>query len=623
MRSHIAIFLSVLMATSAVAQQQQNLASAIAECSNEPGSTRPSCNVSKNDAKKAKKHFEQGLAARKKKDLRSSFENFREAARLNPASAEYITAREVMKQQLMYELLQKANDDIANGHQVEAMAAVRYAMEVDPANTFAQQKILTMLPEFQRSRPPLVGDKLHAAMEVHAQPEVLKQDFKYRGSSRELLEYVAKSYGLTASIDDSVKPRQVRMQVQGVDFATAISIATRLTGTFWTPLSSDRILFATDNDQNRRALERTALRTFYVPEATSPQAINDLVNVMRVLFDVRFITQQASNATISVRAPSPVLDAISEWLETLSDGRPQVSLEIDVFTISHTYARQIGIKIPPTFSLFNIPTEAAKLLGNQSVQEVINQLIASGAINQANTTAIAALVAQFLAQQGGSSLLSSPFAIFGGGITLMGLTLPGSVLRFSAQESDIQTLQHLTLRAAQGAPATMKIGERYPILTSSYAPIFNTAAISQVLQNQTYQAPFPSFNYEDLGVNLKATPQIHRDTDVTLDLEMQLRVLGTQSVNGVPIISNREYKGAITLKNGEPAVLAGMVNHTDSGTVNGSPWLGRIPIVGLAFSEHDKNKEDSELLIVITPHITRMVDAKGPLQLTMPSTGQK
>lgn len=611
------------MATSAVAQQQQNLASAIAECSNEPGSTRPSCNVSKNDAKKAKKHFEQGLAARKKKDLRSSFENFREAARLNPASAEYITAREVMKQQLMYELLQKANDDIANGHQVEAMAAVRYAMEVDPANTFAQQKILTMLPEFQRSRPPLVGDKLHAAMEVHAQPEVLKQDFKYRGSSRELLEYVAKSYGLTASIDDSVKPRQVRMQVQGVDFATAISIATRLTGTFWTPLSSDRILFATDNDQNRRALERTALRTFYVPEATSPQAINDLVNVMRVLFDVRFITQQASNATISVRAPSPVLDAISEWLETLSDGRPQVSLEIDVFTISHTYARQIGIKIPPTFSLFNIPTEAAKLLGNQSVQEVINQLIASGAINQANTTAIAALVAQFLAQQGGSSLLSSPFAIFGGGITLMGLTLPGSVLRFSAQESDIQTLQHLTLRAAQGAPATMKIGERYPILTSSYAPIFNTAAISQVLQNQTYQAPFPSFNYEDLGVNLKATPQIHRDTDVTLDLEMQLRVLGTQSVNGVPIISNREYKGAITLKNGEPAVLAGMVNHTDSGTVNGSPWLGRIPIVGLAFSEHDKNKEDSELLIVITPHITRMVDAKGPLQLTMPSTGQK
>src|SRR4051812_36729643 len=73
MRSFIAIFLSAIMATSAVAQeqtpasqqtnsqQQQTLAQAIAECSNEPGSTRPPCNVSKNDAKKAKKFFEHGL----------------------------------------------------------------------------------------------------------------------------------------------------------------------------------------------------------------------------------------------------------------------------------------------------------------------------------------------------------------------------------------------------------------------------------------------------------------------------------------------------------------------------------------------------------------------------------
>ena len=73
-------------------------------------------------------------------------------------------------------------------------------------------------------------------------------------------------------------------------------------------------------------------------------------------------------------------------------------------------------------------------------------------------------------------------------------------------ESWVKTLEHASLRAAQGNEATFRMGSRYPILNASFAPVFNTPAISQVLQNGSFQAPFPSFTYEDLGLTFKAKP---------------------------------------------------------------------------------------------------------------------
>src|SRR5260370_18954384 len=91
---------------------------------------------------------------------------------------------------------------------------------------------------------------------------------------------------------------------------------------------------------------------------------------------------------------------------------------------------------------------------------------------------------------------------------------------------------------------------RTPILNASFAPIFNPSAISRVLQNNTFQAAFPSFSYEDLGLSIKAKPAVTSGSDVSLQLEISLRALSGASFNGVPVIGNREYKGTITLLDG-------------------------------------------------------------------------
>jgi Flp pilus assembly secretin CpaC len=283
-------------------------------------------------------------------------------------------------------------------------------------------------------------------------------------------------------------------------------------------------------------------------------------------------------------------------------------LDVKVYEVDHTFARSIGVHIPNNFKLFNIPIGALAALGGQNIQDLINQLISSGGINQAGNQSIQALLAQLQSQQ--NSIFSQPIATFGGGITLMGLSLDQLRATLSLNESSVRTLEHMTLRAAHDKEATFKIGSRFPILNASFAPVFNNPAIAKVIGNNSFTAPFPSFNYEDLGLTVKVKPSVHGTSEVSMQLEILFRALGGTSFNGVPVISNREFKGGIGLKEGEPAVVAGMVTKTEQKSLNGLPGFSRVPVLKTLAAENSKQEEDDELLIVVTPYVVRGPDNK-------------
>jgi Flp pilus assembly secretin CpaC len=233
---------------------------------------------------------------------------------------------------------------------------------------------------------------------------------------------------------------------------------------------------------------------------------------------------------------------------------------------------------------------------------LINQLISSGGINQASTSSLSSLLSQLQSQAG--SIFSQPLATFGGGISLEGLSLGSLTAQLSLNENWSKALEHATVRASQGNDASFHMGSRYPVINASFAPIANSAAIAQVIGNQSYQAPVPSFTYEDLGLNIKARPTVNGNSDVSLQLELQFRSLAGQAVNGIPIIANREYKGGITLMNGEPAVVAGALSRTESKSLTGIPGFGAIPGLNLLTGANTSEVDDDELLIVLTPTVT-------------------
>jgi general secretion pathway protein D len=564
----------------------------------------------------AKKQFKAGLKLKSSGHTKEAFEKFELASQLDPRNLEYVTAREFARQQLVMAALERGNKAMEAQNEVAANAEFRQALEYDPTNEFARQRLHDSV--WESSAPPSRNVQIvQKSIEASLSPSPDRKDFQFRGDARTLLTQVAKAYGITATIDDSVQARRVRFDIDKVNFATAMEAATRVTKSFWIALSGSQMYVVADTVENRRNFERLAIRTYYLADVMSPQELADLVNALRAILDIRFVLQDIQQSTITIRAPLPVVEAASNMIESLAGGRPQVNLDVRVYQISSSLARQLGTQWPSQFTMFNISPSLIASLG-AGAQDLINQLIASGGINQANSTAIQALLAQ-LQQSSQNPLLSTPFATFGGGLTLTGVSAtPPLVVNLSVNESDVRDLEHVNLLASQNSPAVLKIGERYPILNATFAPIYNSSAISQVIGNQSYIAPFPSFNYEDLGLNLKATPIIHSNTDVSLKVELNVRTLGGQSVNGIPIILNREYTGSITLKNAESGVVAGLLSKADSRSLSGYPFLSRVPVASYAAAVHDKNENDDELLIVMTPHIMRMASNTGfAVQLPM------
>jgi general secretion pathway protein D len=417
------------------------------------------------------------------------------------------------------------------------------------------------------------------------------------------LTAVAQAFGVTASFDDSVVARPVHFDITNVDFYTAISAACQVTHTFWTPLQEKQILLAEESPENHRKFDRMAMRTFFLPGMTAPADMNNLVTVLRNLFDIKIVAAQPASGTITLRAPDDLLDSATQFIESLDSSRPEVMLDVRVYEISYMLTRNFGLQIPDNFQLFNIPAAALVALAGQNVQSLINQLISSGGINQANSTAISALLAQLEGQGQQNSIFSQPVATFGNGQTLEGVSLGTLGVQASETQSWVKTLEHSTLRVSQGSDASFRVGSRYPILNASFAPIYNSPAIAQVIGNNSFQAPFPSFSYEDLGLNLKTKTLVNGDSAISLQLDLQLRTLLGQSMNGIRVISNREFQGSLTLEDGQPAVVAGEIDHTEQRSINGVPGLGAIP--GLSQILDSNNIEDTsdELLIVITPRI--------------------
>ena len=93
---------------------------------------------------------------------------------------------------------------------------------------------------------------------------------------------------------------------------------------------------------------------------------------------------------------------------------------------------------------------------------------------------------------------------------------------------------------------------------------------------------------------------------------MQVRSLTGQSDNGVPVISNREYKGSITLKDGEPAFVAGEISRTDTLSMSGIPGLGAVPGLNQAMVSNSKQENQDELMIAITPHVLANFERTTP-----------
>jgi len=600
-------FLAALLASPAVVATDSSTTAPLSCGNGVPGGVN--CIATKAQTKEARNAFAHGLKLAEHKRMEEAFTEFDKASRLVPQNPQFLNARELVKAQLVHQHVERGNVLLLENSREQAAAEFRAALDLDPESSFLWER-LSSTREPAPDPPPASPAFLADAGEIHIQPHGEYGTFHFTGDVRSLFSTLGTAFGVTTQFDESVKAKDLVFNVDKVDFFTAIKLACEISKTMWTALDAHQVLIAADNPENHKQFDRMSLETFTLPPHSSPTEVQEVVNTLRTLFDLRFISPGQTADTLEVRGPQPYLAACRKLLAQLGNGRPQVVLDVRVFEISHQLMRDIGVHAPNTFNLYNIPAAALAGLAGQNIQQLINQLISSGGINQAGGTSIASILQQLTGQQ--NSIFSQPLATFGGGLTFMGLSLDHLAAALSVNESWGRSLEHVTLRTDQGTDAAFHVGERYPILNASYAPIYNSPQISQVLGNQSYIPPIPSVSYEDIGLNLKAKPAVHGDGTVSLQLEIEIRSLTGQSSNGVPVMANQEYKGSINLKDDEPAIVAGQITRNDQLSISGIPGLGFLPGLNQIAASNTKEIDEDEILIVITPHVTADVRRMYP-----------
>jgi len=398
------------------------------------------------------------------------------------------------------------------------------------------------------------------------------KDFDVRADAKALWVQVAHAYNLDAVFDgDFQTGPPVHFQITQADFRGALHAAEAVTASFIVPISRRLLLVVNDNEQKRRDLEPTVFATILVPQAVATQELVEIAQAVRQLFTLEHMAWDSQQNMVVMRDRISRVVPARQVFEELIHHRPQVDIELELLEVDKSDSLAYGVDLPTALQLVYLGT-----FWNSPL-------------------AIPATVSKLLT--------------FGGGRTKFGIGIADATLLAKMDRSNARTLVRTDVRAIDGMPASIHVGDRFPVMTAGY---FGPASSSQ--GGQVYLPP-PSFAFEDLGVNMKVTPHIHGMDEVTLDLETEFKVLTSGSSNGIPIISSRKLATKVRLREGEWGVVSGLLSSSEARTIHGLAGLTSIPVLGQLLRKTSLDESTSEVLVIIKPTLLNL----PPNQFVMPA----
>jgi general secretion pathway protein D len=569
------------------------------------------------ERRKAAKLYLEGTQLLTKERPEDAWDRLKRAAELEPDNKIYARAAELARQSAVTQLVQQASRERAKGETQDSARLLLHAQEIDPKNPLvlqhlydmgdleASQEVGAMASEAPKADSTASGS-LAAAMADSVQliPSKEKHSFHLRTGMRQMVEEVFRAYGVDASVDEGVQAKPARLDLDDATFADAAHVLGMVTKTFYVPLDPHRVVVAVDNRENRTRFERLEMETIYLPGLTDKE-LTEVGNLAHNVFDAQQAVAEPTKGTLTVRASPRTLNAFNRTISGLEDGKNQLELDVKVIELAHVSSSETGTTFFQQTGVYNAFSEINSVLSqNQSlVQAVISQGLVPNSSTLTNQIEILAILVA--SGQLTGTPFNQGFLPFGGGLTQSIVSPSPATLTMSLNSSDTRVLDDIHMRLEDDEAGTFKIGERYPIETSSYSSVAlpAIAGVSSAAASAESQT-VPQIQYEDLGLTLKATPKVLRSNDVALTVDMKIVSLGGSSLNSIPILDNQQFAGVLTLREGETAVLVSDLSRTETRALSGMPGVGDIP--GLEdISDIAKSQNMSRLLILVTPHVVR------------------
>jgi general secretion pathway protein D len=588
--------------------------------------------VTTKDRRRATKLFLQASKLFEKQQYDEALRTYQEAAELDPENPNYAAATVIARSHEVTELIQTAAKARIRGDKTAEQAALEKAAKLDPHNIEVAQHLNEMASDAVEERvKPLYDqgvDSLGPAPSLT--PMAGTHSFHLKTDRRTTIQTVFRSYGIEAAVDQSVSGPPVRFDMDEATFDQAMRAVNMVTDSFTVPLDAHRALVAKDTRENRQQYMREEFETIYVGGLTTAE-MTDVGNLAKNVFQVEHVAVQPTAGTLTVRATTDKLNAFNETLRLLLDGRSQVLLDVRLIQLAHNNAHNTGLQLPQQITAFNVYAEEQAILSQNAA--LVQQIISSGLAAPGDTLAILGIL--LASGQVSSSIFQNGIALFGGGLTLTGVTVAPVTLNLSLNSSESRELDQVQLHLGDGEEGTIKAGSRYPITTSQYSnlgttgiviPGLTTAGTSGSLSSLLSQLnsgaqTIPQIEYQDLGLTFKATPRVTRAGEVALTMDLKITALGGTALNGIPILNNRSYSGVATLKEGTGVVLVSAVDKEESHALSGWPGLTEIPGLNTV-TNTDVQRNYASLLIIVSPHVIRGTQAAGHSPMIRIERGQ-
>jgi general secretion pathway protein D len=533
----------------------------------------------KGRAQAAQAHVERGMAVRAQGQLGDALTEFQKAYAIHPGSA--IAQQELTETQQM--ILRERKRVEQTGQ--ESAPEVRALTPGQLAEKEELDKIDRMLPipELRPMGPGLV-------------------DLKMTGKTKVLFETLGRLTGINVLWDpDYSVPTHDGFTVdfEHSTLDQALDYIAVLSKSYWKPLSPNTIFITNDNPTKRRDYEEQVLKTFYLHNISGPTEMQEIVNAVRTVPELQKVFPDNEQYAIVVRGEADKVALAQKIVHDLDKPRPEVLLDILILETSTTFNKQItaaiastGLNVP-----FNFTPRSSIQVQGSSTSGTTTATTSSTSTTSTTTTTPTTSTGTSSSTTGTAIPLSQLGHLASADFST---TLPSALLAAAMSDAKTTVLQAPELRAVDNVKSTLNIGEREPTASGSFQPGVGGVGVNPLVNTQ--------FTYIDIGVNVEVLARIHSDTEVSMDLLLNITsVTGTVNLGGIsqPIIGQRKIQHSLRMMEGQVAIIGGLVTRQDDKTITGIPGLQAIPFLGNLFkgSNVDHNKDD--VIIVVIPHIIR------------------
>ncbi len=166
------------------------------------------------------------------------------------------------------------------------------------------------------------------------------------------------------------------------------------------------------------------------------------------------------------------------------------------------------------------------------------------------------------------------------------------VLHMIQEKRDVEILANPRTLVLSGQSATLKAVEEIP-----YKELIDTGTGGQNALSST--------QFKEVGINLQVTGVIADANNIFLTVDTEQNVRTGESADGVPVVDTRRATTSLVLKDGQVVIIGGLRRQEQTKEVRQVPLLGDLPIIGNLFKSTNKVTYNSELVVLLSPHIDK------------------